>query len=99
MPFKKGQQKTPGSGRKPGSTNKLPSSVVRGIAEMLIEYQQSGKMKEDFDALDSKDRIVVAEKYTGYIAPRRQAVDGNLDINTAKSNLDETLTALAEENE
>jgi len=101
MTFIKGQPKPPGSGRKGKgrSPNKTTAAVEQGILALLTEYHDSGKMKEDFEALDPKDRIIVAEKYTSYIAPKRQAVDGSLDINTAKDTIDETLTALAEENE
>lgn len=53
----------------------------------------------DFASLEPKDKLLIAEKFASYVMPKRQAVDGNIDITTSQSAIDDTLAALAEENE
>lgn len=101
MAFKKGQPRPPGAGRKPNgqSPNKTTAQMQRYISAFLAEYQDSGDMMRDFASLEPKDKLLIAEKFASYVMPKRQAVDGNIDITTSQSAIDDTLAALAEENE
>ena len=102
MPFKKGQPRPSGAGRKPNgqSPNKTTAQTQMVLSGEIIDYINSGRFKEDLDAIETpKDRLLVIEKYASYVMPKRQAVDGNMNINTAQSNISDTLSALAEENE
>lgn len=62
-------------GRVAGTPNKATSITKAAISELLAEYQSSGKMKADFDAIeDPKDRLVIAEKMMQYVMPKMQSV-------------------------
>lgn len=62
-------------GRQAGTPNKVTSITKAAIAELLAEYQDSGKMRADFYALeDGKDRLYIAEKMMQYVMPKMQAV-------------------------
>jgi hypothetical protein len=43
--------------------------------------------------------LIVAEKFTSYIVPKRQAIDGVFDINSASKTIEETLRILAQDND
>lgn len=95
----KGQPKVPGSGRKKGTPNKATKFGQEIIANLLGEYQDSGKMSADFEALEPKDRLLIAERLANYILPKRSAVDGNMSITDKANTLSETLSRLASEND
>ena len=62
-------------GRVAGTPNKTTSTIKSAIASLLDDYHKSGKMKEDFDAIeDPKDRLALAEKFMQYTTPKMQAV-------------------------
>ena len=62
-------------GRVAGTPNKVTALTKSAIAELLAGYHDSGKMQEDFDAIeDPKDRLVIAEKMMQYVMPKMQAV-------------------------
>lgn len=99
MPRQKGQPKVPGSGRKPGTPNRTTAQRQEVIARIIDEYQASGKMMKDLDALEPKDRLIIIEKLTQYILPKRQAVDGNMSISNNTDSLSDKLAQLAQEND
>ena len=87
--------KVPGSGRKKGSLNKATVFGTKIISELLASYQESGRMSEDWIALDAKDRLLIAEKLMAYIIPKRQAISGDINVQEHKTSLDETLISLS----
>lgn len=99
--FVKGQKKIPGSGRKGNgqSPNKKTIYGQQNIIELLTDYKESGLMASDFAKLEPKDRLMLVEKFTSYIVPKRQAIDGNLDLEVTHKTIEDTLAMLAEENE
>lgn len=107
MPFKKGHEKIPGSGRKRGSINKntadkkkIEVNTARAVSDQVVEYFISGEFAEDLaNVKDPKDKLLIMAKYANFVIPQRRAVDGSFDINTDKGAIDDTLAALAEENE
>lgn len=88
----KGIPKT--GGRKPGTPNKL-SAQVRGIlAETTFNYYTSKKFQKDISLLDPKDRILVMERFTKYVAPQLQST--TLDVATeTKKTIEDRLIALS----
>ena len=88
----KGIPKT--GGRKPGTPNKL-SAQVRGIlAETTFNYYTSEKFQKDISLLDPKDRILVMERFTKYVAPQLQST--TLDVATeTKKTIEDRLIALS----
>lgn len=97
--FKKGQARPEGAGRKKGTPNKRTVFGQQQIADLLSDYNESGLMASDFAHLEPKDRLIVAEKFTSYIVPKRQAIDGVFDINSASKTIEETLRILAQDND
>ena len=92
MAFKKGQSGNP-SGRKPGVSNKITKELRDRIKDFL-EGKWS-QIEDDFDALESKDRVALFEKLLQYILPRMSAVDLDADIDM-KLLSEEALDGLAE---
>lgn len=95
MAFEKGRKKT--GGRQKGTPNKAPTPVKSIITNILTEYSNSGKMKEDFDKLDPKDRMAIAEKLSQYVMPKIQAVSVDLESNISKITIEQELINLSQE--
>jgi hypothetical protein len=68
----KGQPKT--GGRKKDTPNKTTAKARTIVNNILTEYSSSGKMSLDFNALDPKDRLAIAEKLFQYVMPKIQSV-------------------------
>lgn len=84
-------------GRQKGTPNKINAFTKQLIQKLLDEYHSSGTMKDDLNALTSKDRLEVYIKLAGYLLPKPQAV--SLEVKTEKTPIDEQLALLAEEAE
>lgn len=54
-------------------------------------------MKEDFDKLDAKDRMAIAEKLSQYVMPKIQAVSVDLESNISKITIEQELINLSKE--
>ena len=91
---KKGSPKT--GGRVKGTPNKVTAFSKATIAKMIADYSDSGKMSLDFDSLDPKDRLQIAEKMMQYVMPKIQSVE--VDIASEKPRtIEDMLIELAEE--
>lgn len=89
-------QKT--GGRQAGTPNKVTKAVKECIVSILTKYTNSDKFEQDFDALEPKDRLVIAEKFMSYTVPKLQSTA--LDINSdKKKTIEDKLIALSEERE
>ncbi len=90
--FKKGQSGNP-SGRKPGVSNKITKELRDRIKDFL-EGKWS-QIEDDFDALESKDRVQLFEKLLQYVLPRMASMDieGEIDLRTLS---EETLDKIAD---
>lgn len=95
MAFEKGRKKT--GGRQKGTPNKAPTPVKSIITNILTEYSNSGQMKKDFDKLDPKDRMAIAEKLSQYVMPKIQAVSVDLESNISKITIEQELINLSQE--
>lgn len=95
MGAKKGKVKT--GGRKAGTPNKVPASIKSIIADMITEYSNSGLMAKDFNSLDPKDRMAIAEKLSQYVMPKIQAVSVDLDSSVKKITIEQELMELSKE--
>ena len=84
-------------GRVKGTPNKVTSEGKRMIAEMLMEYQEKGRMSEDFYALDSEKRLTIAERLFNYILPKQQSVKADVENKTVDPSLAEILNKYANE--
>ena len=85
-------------GRVAGTPNKKSAQLREYLAQMVNEYKESGKMKQDLDGLEPKDRLTIYEKYMQYSLPKLQAVEFKGEIEN-KVTLADTLVQLSEENE
>lgn len=85
-------------GRKKGTPNTVTSfskSIIQGIID---RYTSSDKFTEDFGKLDAKDRIDVIIKLTGFVLPKPQSV--NIDMNPeTKKTIEDKLIELSREND
>lgn len=86
-------------GRVKGTPNKATVMSKTIINALLADYSNSGLMSKDFLALDSKDRLTIAEKLMQYVIPRMQSTSVDLAVANDKKTLEETLATLADEDE
>lgn len=84
-------------GRSKGTPNKVSAPIKTAIADMLKQYHDSGDMQRDFLSLDSRDRIMVAEKFMPYIMPKMQSVQADIKAGIDVTTLDQKLAELAKE--
>jgi hypothetical protein len=84
MAFEKGN--TYGSGRPPGSSNKV-TDKVRGAFTELIENNME-QLQDDLDALEPKDRLKAIMDLATYVLPKLKALEvglnGNKDLPTIR---------------
>ena len=86
-------------GRVAGTPNKVTGRTRELIANLMTEYAQSGKMLSDFNDLEPKERITIAEKLMQYSIPKMQST--SLEIENAADaglTLEVRLAQLAEDN-
>lgn len=60
-------------GRTKGTPNRATATIRDTISTLLSDYQQSGRMSEDFLKLEPRDRLIIAERLMNYVAPKMQA--------------------------
>ena len=60
-------------GRKAGTSNKVTKDLRETISRFL--EQNTGKMQEEYEKLDSKDKLAFLEKMIKYSLPALTAVD------------------------
>lgn len=97
MARKKGSPKT--GGRKKGTPNKATMFGVQTIMDLLDDYQQSGLMAQDFMALKPNERMTLMKDLTGYIIPKKKALEADINVSAEADNICEILARLAEDNE
>lgn len=84
-------------GRQKGTPNKATAMTKGVISTLLADYSDSGMMRDDFLALDPKDRMVVAEKLIQYVIPKMQASSVDMNVQGGQTTLEETLKRLSEQ--
>ena len=84
-------------GRKKGTPNKATSQTKQAIQEILDDYMDSGLLSSDFKALEPKDRLDIVVKLTGFVVPKPQSIDMN--VNSVNKTIEDKLIQLSEENE
>lgn len=93
---KAGGKRVKTGGRTKGTPNKISKVTKDVISSLLDDYNESGKMQEDFDALDPKDRLVVAEKLMQYVMPKLQSASVDMSVEKEKT-IEDQLRELSEE--
>ena len=61
-------------GRKAGTPNKVTQVSKEALASMLSSYIDSGQMGDDFQLIEPKERLMIAEKMMQYLLPKVQSV-------------------------
>lgn len=85
-------------GRQKGTQNKVTTMSKMVINELLSNYSESGKLNEDFELLEPKERITVAEKLMQYVMPKMQSTSVNVSADDeSRKTLEETLIELSKD--
>lgn len=84
-------------GRVKGTPNKTTAATKEIIANLLTEYSENGKMTMDFDALEPKDRLTIAEKLMQYVMPKIQSVAVDVGGGVKKITIEQELLELSQE--
>jgi len=83
MAAKKGQPKA--GGRTAGTPNRITADL-RGFVKNLLE-ENMDLIKSDFDALESKERIVTFEKLLQYVIPRKREAEIEIENRTVQEKI------------
>ena len=86
-------------GRKTGTPNKTTGLTKEMINQVLATYHDDGRLTKDFYELEPKERLDVFIKLVGYIMPKPQSVQVDLNQSGGNSSILERLNQLAKENE
>lgn len=84
-------------GRAKGTPNKTTAATKEVITNLLTEYSNNGTMSDDFDSLEPKERLAIAEKLMQYVMPKIQAVSVDLDSSVKKITIEQELMELSKE--
>lgn len=85
-------------GRAKGTPNKTTTATKEVIANLLTKYSNNGQMSDDFNALDPKDRLMVAERLMQYVMPKMQATAIGIEGGEKKITIESRLIELSKEN-
>lgn len=91
------QKKKEHKGRVKGTPNKVSTKTKEVIASLLTEYSNSGKMSNDFNSLDPKDRLMIAEKLMQYVMPKMQATSIDVEGASQRITIESRLIEMSEE--
>lgn len=92
-------QEKRGPGRPPGSQNKSTKLGKDAIVQLLANYNESGMMAEDFLSLEPGERLKIAERLMQYVLPKQQATSIDINAVEGRKTIEDTLSALAGEDE
>lgn len=84
-------------GRAKGTPNKTTAATKEVITNLLTEYSNNGTMSDDFDSLEPKERLAIAEKLMQYVMPKIQSVAVDLSGGDKKITIETQLKELSEE--
>lgn len=84
-------------GRTKGTPNKTTAATKEVITNLLTQYSNDGTMSEDFNKLEPKDRLAIAEKLMQYVIPKIQSVAVDLDGGIKKVTIEQELLNLSKE--
>lgn len=84
-------------GRAKGTPNKTTAATKEVITNLLTEYSNNGTMSDDFDSLEPKERLAIAEKLMQYVMPKIQSVAVDLSAGDKKITIETQLKELSEE--
>lgn len=90
-------QKT--GGRKTGTPNKITTVQRSLINDLLCNYYITGQMSDDFNMLEPKDRLNIAEKLFAYVLPKYQSIALDVKATDGTKTLEQRLVELSKEND
>lgn len=74
----KGTPKT--GGRQKGTPNRTTKVMRQWLSNFVRKNKRT--MQNDLDALEPKDRLIMLEKFMGYVIPKQQAVKAEISALT-----------------
>ena len=68
-------------GRTKGTPNKATKTIREKLSEVTSDYYNSDRFFQDLAQLEPKDRVMVIERLTNYVAPKMQptAIDAKVE--------------------
>ncbi len=100
MPFKKGDKRPAGAGRKPNTPNKTTREMRNILAPVVEGYINGGEgaefsLAEDLKDMDPAERARIMKDLVPYVLPKLASVEVKADIE--HKGFKEELDALSEE--
>ena len=81
-------------GRTKGTPNKTTRTIRECLAEATSDYYNSDNFLKDLAALEPKERVMIMERLTQYVAPKMQSTTIDATVETRKT-IEEKLLALS----
>lgn len=81
-------------GRVKGTPNKTTKTIREKLSEVTNDYYNSDKFFQDLAQLEPKDRVMLMERLTNYVAPKMQSTTIDATVETRKT-IEDKLNELA----
>ena len=73
MPRQKGDGRGRLGGRAKGTANKTTTEIRAAIAKLITSPKAWRRLERDFESLPPAQRVMLTERFLGYILPKLQA--------------------------
>lgn len=81
-------------GRVKGTPNRTTKTIREKLSEVTNDYYNSDKFFQDLAQLEPKDRVMLMERLTNYVAPKMQSTTIDATVETRKT-IEDKLIELA----
>lgn len=78
-------------GRIKGTPNKATKTIREKLSEVTSDYYNSDRFFQDLAQLEPKDRVMVIERLTNYVAPKMQSTTIDAKVENRKTIEDKLL--------
>ncbi len=72
-------------GRIKGTPNKATKTIREKLSEVTSDYYNSDRFFQDLAQLEPKDRVMVIERLTNYVAPKMQSTTIDAKVENRKT--------------
>lgn len=72
-------------GRTKGTPNKTTKTIREKLSEVTSDYYNSDKFFQDLAQLEPKDRVMLIERLTNYVAPKMQSTTIDAKVESRKT--------------
>lgn len=83
-------------GRQKGTPNKTTGQLKQRISCIIDQYETSGQLSRDIEALEPRERITIMERLMQYVVPKMKSVEMELNETGGGTTLEDRLRQLSQ---